>query len=108
MSCTCILEALAWTIHETPNPSTDPFFCSGFCEGAEYWAVFPTEQDSLQPHWQRKGARKDLVISARLALIATEAMVFSLQSSIYQSPGSFHWQLSGRYLDICRARLRKA
>ena len=56
-------DNLAWTIHETRNPFTEPFSCSGFGRAAQARSgirtVFPTEQDSLQG----KGARKDFVIS---------------------------------------------
>ena len=33
-------HVLTRTIHESPKSSTEPFFCSGFCEGAEYRLYF--------------------------------------------------------------------
>ena len=54
---------LAWTIHETRNPFTKPFYCSEFCEGAEYGLYFRPggavggtrpEQDTLQPKGRGK------------------------------------------------------
>ena len=51
------MPSLAWTIHETPDYFTSPFFCSGFKRAAQarsgIQTVFPTEQNSLQEKGMR-------------------------------------------------------
>ena len=54
---------LAWTMHETRNSFTNPFFCSEFCEGVEYRPYFDRAAQAEQNLLQEKGMRKNCVFS---------------------------------------------